>query len=425
MMFIQFFIWGAWYITVGTYMKLHGMADGVKWAYTVCPIAAIISPFFLGMVADRFFATEKVMGVLHVIGGVAMLLAPSMAGKGWIPFVAVLLVHTLCYMPTLGLTNTISFANMTHPEKQFPMVRVFGTIGWIIAGWVIGIAAKFLLPADVDRNNAEAVNNTISAMSHFLYITGGAGILLGIYSFTLPHTPPPAAGKPASVRDILGLDALALLGQPSFAIFIIGSFLICIPLAAYYAFAPIFAGATGIKAENMPIVMSFGQISEIFFMLIMPIFFARLGAKWMLAVGMLAWVVRYGLFAGAWTTHQAWMVTLGIILHGICYDFFFVTGFIYTEKKAPAAIRGQAQGFLVLVTQGLGLGIGAQVMGRLLDWFTTKPAVETTSVTHPAKMVEIVSWTPFWLIPCVMALIVLVVFVALFKDDASQTSNPI
>ncbi|MBN2446665.1 MAG: nucleoside permease [Phycisphaerae bacterium] len=392
MMFLQFFVWGAWYVTTGLFMEAKGMGAGVAMAYSVGPIAAIISPFFLGMIADRFFATERVLGVMHLLGGAALLIAPQFVptngGSHW-PFVLCLLVHMIFYMPTLGLTNTLAFHNLTNQEKQFPLIRVFGTIGWIIANVVV---------SSVYHADKEAMQ---------FYVAGGAAILLGVLSFGLPHTPPPAKGKAFSVRDALGLDALVLLKERSFAVFAASSFLICIPLAAYYAFAGIYAGATGF--EQTATIMSTGQMSEIFFMLVMPLFFARLGVKWMLAVGMFAWIARYGLFAGAADQQIKWMVLGGIMLHGICYDFFFVTGQIYVDKVAGAKIRGQAQGFLVLITQGLGMLIGAQVIGKIVGKYTT---------VDPATQ-EVVSrgWQNIWLIPCVMAAVIAAVFLALFKDS--------
>ncbi|MBL8764075.1 MAG: MFS transporter [Phycisphaerae bacterium] len=431
MMFFQLFVWGAWYVTVSNYMTKIGLADSIGHAYTVGPIAAIISPFFLGMIADRFFSTERVLGVMHLIGGAALLAAPAVADScvkagsapmgesapfinpAHVPFLAVLLLHMLCYMPTLGLTNTISFHNMSEPAKQFPLVRVFGTIGWIAPGLIFGFLAKRWVPAGTDMGDKAAVNAAIAGLPHFFYLAGGAGVMLGLYSFSLPHTPPPAAGRKATIRDVLGLDALALMKEPSFLIFILSSFLICVPLAAYYSFAPVFAGAMGISPDNVPIRMSYGQVSEVLFMVVMPFFFARLGVKWMLAVAMLAWAVRYGLFAaapGAPTETAVALVVAGIILHGICYDFFFVTGFIYVDRKAPKEIRGQAQGLLVLVTQGLGLGVGAQIISRLVAHHTA---------TDSAGAV-VRNWPQIWLIPCIAAGVILVLFLALFRESAAR-----
>ena len=387
MMFLQFFIWGAWYVTVGNFMAANGMKDAIAWAYTVGPIAAIVSPFFLGMIADRFFSSERVLAVMHILGAGAMFWAGVVGTQqNQSLFIFALLVHMLAYMPTLGLSNTVAFHAMTNSEKQFPLVRVFGTLGWIVANIIV---SRFM---EADK------------LATQFYVTGVAGVALGVLSIFLPHTPPPAKGQPVSASSILGLDSLQLLRSPSFAIFIISSFLICIPLAAYYAYAPVFVDALAFK--NPAFTMSFGQMSEVFFMLVMPLFFARLGVKYMLLVGMLAWVVRYGLFAAGAPGSVHWMAIVGILLHGICYDFFFVTGFIYTDKKAGNQIRAQAQGFLVLVTQGLGMLIGAQISGQIFNRVVTGEG-ETLMK----------NWQQFWLIPCIAAAVVMVLFFLLFRDD--------
>ncbi len=388
MMFIQFFVWGAWYVTVGNFMKKYGMADAIGDAYAVGPIAAIVSPFFLGMIADRFFASEKVLGIMHLLGGVVMFCIPLVIKDetaSQSAFVGLLLLHMLFYMPTLGLTNTIAFHHITNQEKQFPLIRVLGTIGWIVAG----VLVSKLLHADEKLLQFQ--------------ITGGASILMGIFSFSLPHTPPPLKGKKMSLGAVIGIDSLKLMKDPSFAIFIVSSFLICIPLSAYYAFAPLFVGATGFKdpAYNM----SFGQMSEIFFMLVMPLCFAKLGVKKMLLIGMFAWVARYGLFYLGAEDQIVWMIIGGILLHGICYDFFFVTGQIYVDKVAGDDIRGQAQGFLVFVTYGLGMFVGAKVSGSLFNKMITGEGAELLT-----------QWKEFWLIPCIAAGVVMIVFGLFFKD---------
>jgi nucleoside transporter len=389
MMFLQFFVWGAWFVTVGNYMVKAGLGDIIAWAYSVGPIAAILSPFLLGMVADRFFATERVLGILHIIGGIVLYFAPSLVGSAF-PFIGMLFLHTLCYMPTLGLTNTLAFHNITNQEKQFPLIRVFGTLGWITANIVV----------------SKVFHADESALP--LQIAGGTGILLGLYCFTLPHTPPPAKGKKVSVRDLLCLDALALLKNRSFLVFTASSMLICIPLAAYYAFAPVFVNATGLADPAFK--MSFGQMSEIFFMLVMPLFFKRLGVKKMLLIGMLAWVVRYGLFAFGAPSGVLWMILGGIVLHGICYDFFFVTGQIYVDKASPVALRGQAQGLLILVTQGLGMLVGAQVSGKLFR-----------ALVQDQEVDALLSWKRYWLIPCVAAGVIMLLFGLFFKNP--KTGN--
>ena len=423
MMFLEFFVWGAWYVTVGNYMGAHHMGGVIYWAYTVGPIAAIISPFFLGMVADRFFPTERVLATMHLLGGVALLVAPFFTpaeGASHWPFTIVLLIHMLCYMPTLGLTNTLAFHNLTNREKQFPIVRVFGTIGWIVANIVV--SKVFEADKSIEQ----------------FYIAGGAGIALGLFSLALPHTPPPAKGQAPTARDILGLDSLVLMKKPAFAIFIISSFLICIPLAAYYNYAPVFADAAGF--HNVAFNMSFGQMAEVVFMLLMPLFFMRLGVKWMLLLGMFAWVARYGLFAAAADSGVLWMIMGGIMLHGICYDFFFVTGFIYVDKEATDKIRGQAQGLLVLITQGLGMLIGAQLIGRLVNAYTKENAAallgqaaalrdQAAAATTNSEslwsqatvlLLSVHDWQTIWLIPCIMAAVVAVLFMIFFRDNGKK-----
>jgi nucleoside transporter len=346
---------------------------------------------------------------MHLLGGAALLaipkvipaLDPKLPQTFFHPYVLLLLAHMLCYMPTLGLTNTLCFHNMPRPERQFPIVRVFGTVGWIAGNIVVGGNLK-----DWGLDITWIPEGDKSPLQ--FYIAGSAAVLLGLYSFGLPHTPPPAAGKQVRLGEMLGFDSLRLLKDWNYLIFVICSFLVCIPLAAYYNQGRNFVEFAGFR--NPTLTMSYGQFSEIFFMLAMPLFFARLGVKWMLAAGMLAWVLRYGLFSAGANDKIAWMVVLGILLHGICYDFFFVTGFLYVDRKAPREIRGQAQGFLVLVTQGLGLGVGA----RVIDWVGRKH----TTGEGAAKVVD---WHGVWLFPCLFAAAVLVLFVALFWD---RTSGP-
>lgn len=404
MMFLQFFVWGAWYVTIGNFMVAEGMADLTHWPYTVNPIAAIIAPFFLGLVADRFFATEKVLGVLHLLGGAVMLFVPAAAASPEL-FIALLLLYNLCYMPTLALANSLAFHNIDNQERQFPIIRVFGTVGWIAAGLFIG----FVLG---EFSGGELPDRTPLP----LYAAAVASLLLGLYSFTLPHTPPPAAGESVSLGSIVGMDALRQLGGRSFTIFIACSFLICIPLAAYYNFAPIFAanavydqGVSNAVVDLLPnpsSLMSLGQMSETAFMLLMPLLFLRFGVKWMLAIGMGAWVLRYVLFALGAPDAVFWMVATGILLHGVCFDFFFVTGQIYVDKKSTPAVRGQAQGFLVLVTYGLGMFVGAQVAGALFNAFL-----------GDAPALTLALWQEFWLVPAGFAFLVLALFVLSFRED--------
>lgn len=386
MMFLQYFVWGAWYVTVGNFMISEGMGDITHWAYTVGPLAAILSPFFLGMVCDRYFNVEKVLGTLHILGGATLLAAPSLTGTP-VVFVGIIALHMLAYTPTIGLSNSLAFHNISNQEKEFPMLRVFGTIGWIVAG----IFVSSVLGADK------------SAIP--FYVAGTAGIVLGIFSFSLPATPPPAADKKStSIRDILGIDALLKLKSRSFIVFIASSFLISIPLAAYYNFAPIFVSEAGIL--DTATKMSFGQMSEVVFMLAMPFFFRRLGVKWMLLVGMGAWVLRYALFALAASDGVVWMIMTGIILHGICYDFFFVTGQIYVDKKSSVEIRSQAQGFLVFATYGVGMFIGAQLSGWVYNVYKSG-----------SDVMSLEQWASFWWVPTIFAAVIMLLFALLFTSD--------
>jgi nucleoside transporter len=390
MMFLQFFIWGAWYTTIAVYMTQQGMQTLTHWPYTVNPIAAIAAPFFLGFIADRYFATEKILGVLHLLGAGFMLMVPQATGAPAL-FILLLLAYNLCYMPTLGLANTLAFHNIQNQEQQFPLIRVFGTIGWIVAGLFI----SFVLGGFV------AVVPEQTALP--LYTAAAASALLGLFSFTLPHTPPPAAGQKASLRGILGLDALGQLGGRPFYVFIAASLLLCIPLAAYYNFTQIFLGDAGVR--SIAATQTLGQMSEVVFMLLMPFFFVRLGVKKMLLIGMAAWVLRYVLFALAAPSAIFWLIVGGILLHGICYDFFFVTGQIYVDKKSTPAVRGQAQGFLVLVTYGVGMLIGAQVAGNVYNRFL-----------DGAPGLTLDQWSNFWLLPAGFAAAVLIFFALAFRD---------
>ena len=399
MMFLQFFIWGAWYTTIAVYMTQHGMGTLTHWPYTVNPIAAIAAPFFLGLVADRYFATEKVLGVLHLLGAGVMLLVPRATGAPTL-FILLLLAYNLCYMPTLGLANSLAFHNIREQERQFPLIRVFGTIGWIVAGLFISFVLGGLV----------AVLPEQTALP--LYTAAAASAVLGLYSFTLPHTPPPAEGQAVSLRSIMGLDALAQLGSRPFYVFIAASLLLCIPLAAYYNFTQVFLEGAGVS--RIAATQTLGQMSEVVFMLLMPWMFVRLGVKRMLLVGMAAWVLRYVLFALAAPDAVFWLILGGILLHGICYDFFFVTGQIYVDKKSTPAVRGQAQGFLVLVTYGVGMLIGAQVAGNVYNRFLAG-----------AERLTLDQWSNFWLLPAAFAAGVLILFALLFHEKRSARRDPL
>ncbi|MEO1632215.1 MAG: MFS transporter, partial [Bacteroidota bacterium] len=349
-------------------------------------------------IADRYFAAQNVFGVLHILGGVFILAAPSTIQNPTL-FILLLLAYNLCYMPTLGLSNTIAFEHLDDQERQFPIIRVFGTIGWIVAGLAISFVMSPILGV------------TAEATAWPLYLTGIFSIVLGFFAFTLPNTPPAAAGEPVSVRSIAGVDAFKQLGSKPFYIFLAASFLLCIPLAAYYNFTQLFLSATGF--ENIAATQSLGQVSEILFMLLMPMLFVRWGVKWMLAAGMAAWVLRYALFALAAPDAVMWMIVGGVFLHGICYDFFFVTGQIYVEKKSTPKVRGQAQGLLVLVTYGVGMLIGAQVAGQLYNRFL-----------GDREALPLAEWPDFWWLPAGLAAVILVLFIALFNDKVDKEPVP-
>lgn len=336
MMFLQFFIWGAWFATLGLCLGSNGLKDFSAGAYGSAPIGAMIAPLFLGLIADRFFPSQVVMGVLFLIGGGLLLSIPSVAGAGNGELMVWLMIGVmLTYMPTLGLANSVAFSHLD--RIAFPKVRVWGTIGWIIAGLVVGILGW-------------------SAKFEMFYLAGGASLLLGVFSFVLPHTPAPAKGEPINLRALLMVDAFALLKRPAFAVFMVCSMLICVPLAYYYGLTSNYLQNVGFLQPSS--TMTIGQMSEIGFMLLIPFFFRRLGVKWMILIGMLAWVTRYLLFAFGAPDQIAWMLFIGVALHGICYDFFFVTGFMYTDKIAPKKVRGQAQSMLVFFTQGVGMYVG-------------------------------------------------------------------
>jgi nucleoside transporter len=391
MMFLQFFIWGAWFVTLGTHLGNIGFTGSqIGYTYLMNNIAAIISPFFVGMIADRYFASQKVMGVLHLLGALIMFLSADVTNVG--PLIFGLLLYNLAYMPTLALVNAVSFHQMKSPDAEFPRVRVWGTIGWIVAGLTITlIQFKFL--ADVEKSSMP------------LKMAAIASVLMGLYSFTLPNTPPQNVGKEVSAGEVLGVKALRLMKERSFFIFVLCSLLISIPLAFYYSFANQFLNELGMQGVAGKQTM--GQMSEVIFMILMPWFLVRLGVKKTLLVGMLAWMVRYALFANGNLGPSVWMLYAGILLHGICYDFFFVTGQIYTDRKASKDIRASAQGFIALITYGVGLGIGSAFGGNIVDAFTVN---------------GVKNWAMIWLIPSAFAAVVALFFALTFKDSGSKDS---
>lgn len=388
MMFLEFFVWGAWFVTLGTYLAADLGASGsqIALAFLTQSLGAILAPFIVGLIADRFFAAQRILGVLHLFSAAMLFLAGRQEDFG--AFFVFALLAMVSFMPTLALANSISFRRMRSPETQFPSVRVFGTIGWIVAGLLIGW---------LGWEAGGALANT------FVMAAIGSA-LLGIYAFTLPHTPPEQTDGPPTVRDILGLDALALLRSRSYLVFFIASILICIPLAFYYNFTNLYLNEIGVPGAAA--VQSLGQVSEALFLLIMPLMLKKLGFKRTLLIGMLAWAARYTLFAFGDAGSLIWLVVLGLVLHGVCYDFFFVAGQIYTDRFAPAKVRSAAQGLISLATYGVGLLIGSLISGPIVDAFLAADG------TH--------DWLVIWLIPAALAVLVTVLFASLFREQSVQ-----
>jgi nucleoside transporter len=428
MMFLQFFVWGTWFSTINVALGNAGLGEFVGSAYAAVPLGAIFAPLFLGLIADRFFPSQRIMGVLFLLGGLLIFLAGNAAEAGnGATMSKLFLAHMLCYMPTLGLGNTIAF---THLKRlDFPKIRVWGTIGWIAAGLLVGAIGW-------------------SANLGIMKLAAYASFALGLFAFALPHTPAPAKGQKIDLRALLMLDALKLLAKPSFLVFILCSGLICIPLAYYFGMTGPFLANAGF--EQPASTMTIGQMSEIVFMLLIPFFFRRLGVKWMIITGMLAWFVRYLLFAFGAPDQAASMLFLGIALHGICYDFFFVTGFMYTDHVAPKEVRGQAQSLLVFVTQGVGMWIGYAIVfgkpwlglegtatkltstGKLGEAITAARGEQTLGFFEglgkmftvklpegidPKLLSEAMTqWKAFWTFPAIMALVIAGIFFAAFWD---------
>lgn len=385
LMFLQYFIWGTWYVTLNTYLgeTLHFTGTQIGLSYGTFAIAAMISPFFVGLVADKFFATEKVLGTMHILG--AVLLVVTAQAKSFGVFYPSLLLYTLTYTPTMALSNSISFHKMENPGKEFPGVRVLGTIGWIVANNVIGYLGY-----------GSSVNQ--------LYVGAVASLLLGLYSFSLPHVPP-KKDVHLTFSEIIGLDALSLLKKRAFLIIIIASVLTCIPLSFYFGFTASFLSDIGMNYIANKISM--GQVAEIVFLLILPFFLAKYGVKKVFIIGMSAWLIRYLFFAYGDNESLVWMIYVGILLHGLCYDFFFVAGQIYVDNEAPAYLKSSAQGMITFATYGLGMFIGTWFAGRTVDYYTID---------------SIRNWQSTWVVPAVIAAVVLAMFIFIFKEKKLKAS---
>jgi nucleoside transporter len=388
MMFFEYFVWGAWYVTMGTYMSEHLHSSGVQIgaAYSALAIATMISPFFVGMIADRYFYAQKLNGVLHLIGAALLYLAINVTDNT--VFYWVILVYSLLYMPTIGLTNNVAFTQMRDPGKQFPAIRVFGTLGWIAAGFVIG------------QTGWEKTPNTF-------VLAAVVSAIYGLYSFTLPSTPPKAkTAERTSIAKSIGSEALVLFKNKSYFIFFIAAILICIPLAFYYGFANLFLVEKGMQDAAGKMIL--GQISEALFILAIPFLFNRIGVKNMLIMGMSAWALRYFAFGNGDTGANLWLLYAGIILHGICYDFFFVTGYMYTEKKAGEKIKNSAQGLFTFATYGVGMFIGTWFSGFVVDRYKIEGGHD---------------WLKVWSVPAYIAIGVLILFILFFRDKRGKAGS--
>jgi nucleoside transporter len=391
MMFLEFFVWGSWYVTMGTFLgnNLQAKDQDISLAFSTQSFGAIIAPFIVGLIADRYFHAQRILGVIHLMGAGLMYFLSG--AEDFTEFFPMLLIYMILFMPTLALVNSISFNQMKNPEKEFSVIRVWGTIGWVAAGFLISALAW-----DSQAGLDEGLLKNTWIMSSIM------SLLLGIYSFTLPATPPRAKSSAEfKLSEALGLDALALLKHKNFAIFFLSSILICIPLAFYYQNASPFL--TEIGLENSTGKMALGQVSEVLFMLALPIFFSRFGLKKTLIVAMLAWAVRYVFFAFGDADAGVWMLLMGIALHGVCYDFFFVSGQIYTDSHAGEKFKSSAQGLITLATYGVGMLIGFWAAGQISNFYLQ------TDGSH--------EWSSIWLIPAGISLLVLLFFISFFKEE--------
>jgi nucleoside transporter len=392
MMFLNYVVWGSWYVTIGTYLTatLHFSGTETGAVFGTTALASMISPFFVGMVADRFFATEKVLAALHFAGAILLYMVTQVTSFGAV--YGLMLAYCLCYFPTIALTNSLALKNMKDAGSEFPYIRVFGTIGWIVIGLVLGQLA-------------------IEKSPTMFLLAAGASVAMGLYSLTLPHTPPAGAGEPITARALLGLDALVMLKRRTYLIFIIASILGCIPLTFYFTFTNAYLNEIGV--QNAAGKMTLGQFSEIGAMLLMPWVFKRMSVRAIIMLGLLSWSLRYGLLAYGNPGPGVWMFYVAILLHGVCFDFFFMTGQLYADQEAPANLRVTAQGFLTFVTYGVGMFIGSLLSGVALDFFTTR-----TGGT------EVHQWTNFWLSSAVGSAVILLM-VALFFQSRSRIQTKV
>ena len=395
MMFFQYFIWSAWYVTMGAFLtKGLGCTDtqsGLAYGFTA--FAFIISPMFTGLIADKFFDSEKIVGVLHLAG--AVLLYFMSKSTSFDSFFPLMIIYMLLYAPTIALTSSIAMQLIENPEKEFPSIRVLGTIGWIAAGLFIGFG-------NIDFTNGMELAGFDETSSTPFFIAAGASVILGLISFALPKVAPKDKGGKVDIKGLLGLDALSLMKNKSFRMLIISIFLIYIPMTFYFVNGSVFLGEMGITKSAA--LQTLGQVSEVGFMLILPFILGRIGIKPMLIVGMVAWILRYLFYGYADGDANMWMIYVAIGLHGICYDFLFVSTQIYIDKKAPKNLRSSAQALMTTATYGIGMFLGANIVG-----YITKSYKIAGTTNH--------DWNPIWLIASTMVAVVVIFFAFTFKDD--------
>jgi len=392
MMFLNYVIWGAWYVTLSTYLTttLHFTGTQAGSIFGTTALASIISPFFVGLIADRFFSTERVLAALHFIGAILLWQVANVQSFGSV--YGLLLAYCLCYFPTIALTNSLTFQHIKDPGRDFPLIRVFGTLGWIVIGLIVG---------------AMAVEKSATP---FL-LAAGVSVVMGFFSLMLPHTPPQAKGEAFSVRRVLGLDALVMLKDKSFFVFAVASVLACIPLTFYFSFTNDYLN--DVHVVNAAGKMTLGQASEVGMMLIMPWVLKRLSVKGILVMGLAAWAIRYFLLAHGDAGPGVWMFYVAILLHGVCYDFFFMTGQLYTDQQAPAHLRSAAQGFITFITYGIGMYAGSLISGNALDFFTTGTGAAAVR-----------DWKHFWASSALGALAILLIVALLFRSKAHIEATP-
>jgi nucleoside transporter len=397
MMFLEYFIWGAWYVTLGTWLgqTLHFSGEQVGLAAGTTALGAMIAPFLVGLMADELFANQRLLAALHFVGGILLWYASTRASFG--AMYLILLVYSLCYMPTMALTNALAFRQMKDPKQDFGSIRVLGTAGWIVAGLIIGFLGH------------QSAYHGIEATALPIRIASVCSLVFAIYSLTLPHTPPLRTAHGFKLSNIFPPEAFRLFKDRNFTVFALASFLICIPLQFYYTFTNPFLNEVGV--QNAVGKMTMGQMSELLFMVTLPWFFKRLGVKYTLMLGMLAWVVRYICFGTGNSGSLAWILYLGIVLHGICYDFFFVTGQVYVDQKAPQALRAAAQGMITFITYGIGMFIGSWICGRVVDAYATTSST-TGAVAH--------HWFSIWMVPAIASAAVLLFFGLGFSNREAE-----